>query len=242
MSRVVLCSAMRNAAQHVPRYFQQVAGLYLALAALGMTPYLLIGEGDSTDATRPMLIEAMRQTGLAGKLIDTTHGGPSFGPVENRQRFAQLAGVYNTLWLHIPADAEAVIFVEGDLIWRPHTLAVLVARLTLYPAVAPMVMHAPGCTLYGDPQGRWFYDTWAFRLGGQRFSNRPPYHPDVNGGATCGAVPLDSAGSCIAMRAEVAASAYFPPDDMVLGMTRQLAAQGTPVYLQPDLEVEHPNG
>jgi len=233
--KIVLTSAMRNTLQLVPRYFRQVAGLYLAAAERGTSIYVLIGEGDSTDATRYALEESMRTLGLPGALIDTTHGGPSFGSIINAKRFAQLASVYNTLWRCIPDDADAVVFVEGDLIWKPEMMLALVDRLDMHSAVAPMVFHLPDYAGYGGV--RAFYDTWGFAIGGQHFGNLPPYHVAVNSHP----VRLDHAGSCIAMRAEAARRVYFPAEDMVVGMTRMLADNGDPVWLQPDLYLEHPN-
>jgi len=236
--KIAFVSAFRNCAQHVPRYFQQVAGLYFLLDERGHRPYLLIGEGDSDDHTPAMLLSGMQKLGLAGKILDVSHGGPSFGSIINTQRFAQLAAVYNTLWTHIPDDAGAVVFVEGDLIWQPAVMAEMVDRLDRFPAVAAMVFHAPGCTLYGrDPNVRWFYDRWGFAAQGEHFTNAPPYHPSVNGKP----VALDSAGSCVVMREGVARRVHFPAENMVQGMTQMLAANGTPVWLQPDLIVEHPN-
>ena len=42
------------------------------------------------------------------------------------------------------------------------------------------------------------------------------------------------------MSADAARQVHFPPDDMVVGMTRMLAANGHPVWLQPDLAIHHP--
>lgn len=239
--KVAFASAFRNCAIHVPRYFKQMAGLYFELVERGHTPYLLIGEGDSEDHTPSLLLSGIQKLGLAGKVLDVSHGGPAYGSIINARRFALLAGVYNTLWAHIPEDAGAVVFVEGDLIWEPSAMMALIERLDRYPAVAPMVFHVLGPTVH-DPNGarpelRWWYDIWGFMAAGEHFTNAYPWHPCVNGKP----VALDSAGSCIAMRADVAQRVHFPAANMVQGMTQMLAANGTPVWLQPDLIVEHPN-
>lgn len=227
---IVTASALRNAQRHVPRFIHQIIQLYLALAERGDSLYILIGEGDSVDATRRMLVQAFTETGLPGKLVDTTHGGPAYGSIINRHRFAQLAGVYNTLWPHIPATADAVVFVEGDLMWDAATLLALVDRL------GPGVHAASPMIFARDTEPRRFYDIWGFAAGGVNFTNEPPYHACVNGKA----VPLDSAGSCVVMTAAAARAVCFPPADMVVGMTKLLAGHGHPVWLQPDLVVEHP--
>ena len=93
--KIVFCSAFRDALDSVHSYFQQMARLYFLLQSRGDQLYLLLGEGDSRDDTRAVLVEYLRQTGLAGALIDCTHGGRKYGHIIHRQRFAQLAGVYN---------------------------------------------------------------------------------------------------------------------------------------------------
>ncbi len=218
--KIAICSAFRNAERHVPRYFSQIAGLYLLLRARGDGLHLVLGEGDSTDQTRLLLTGNLRALGLAATGVDCTHGGPRFGHVQDARRFAQLAQVYNQIWAGIPADAHAVIFVEGDLIWQPQTMVALLDRLQDAAAVAPMVYHAAGCTRYGPATVRYFYDTWGFAAAGVNFSNRPPYHRCINGHP----IPLDSAGSCIVMRAQAARRVCFPDADMVVGMTRHVGA------------------
>jgi GT2 family glycosyltransferase len=231
--KVILLSAMRDAVSYLPRYIEQVAGLYLALLDRGDELSLLIGEGDSTDDTRRMLVGAMRQTGLPGRLIDVTHGGPVYGSIEDAGRFAQLAGVANALWRQIPDDAGVVVFVDSDLIWEPGTLVTLIDRLAEYGAASPLIVYEPN----GNGPGRQYYDVWGFRKGGVRFVAEPPYHSAVNGQP----VELDSAGGCVAMLGEAARRVWFPADDVAVGMTRMLAEHGHPVWLQPDLEVWHPH-
>jgi hypothetical protein len=232
--KIVFCSAFRNAVHSVPVYFRQMAGLYFLLTERGDEPYLLLGEGDSTDHTREALTEAMQQTGFGGKIINCTHGGRRYGHVINRKRFAQLASVYNWIWAHIPKeDVRAVVFLEGDLLWEPAQMFGLIEAVREYGAVAPMIFDE-----LPDADGRkLFYDSWGYVADGVNFVKPYPYHPHVNGHP----IPLDSAGSCIAMTADAARRVHFPPDDMVVGMTKLLAANGNPVWLQPTLEVRHPD-
>lgn len=230
--RVTVTSCMRNATHYIDRYFRQVAGLYDLLAERGDRLEALIGEGDSTDPTRQWIVEAFRKYGVPGKLIDTTHGGPMYGSVVDAQRFAQMAYCYNRVWRHIPADADAVLFVEADLMWKPAAMVALLDALQEYPAVSPRAMHREGCRLYGTGDVRAWHDTWGFVYQGEHFTNLPPYHPDLNGEP----LHLDSAGSCIALRGELARSLHFPAEDMVVGMTKMAGG----VTLLPELETSHP--
>lgn len=224
--KISLISAVRNAENYLARYFGQVAELNCAVTDQGDALSLVIGEGDSTDGTRHSLGRLLHHSGLKGELVDVTHGGPVYGSVEDTRRFAQLAGVYNALLPHIPADADVALFVEADLIWEPETLLALIAQAQTQPAVyAPMIMDGP----------QSFYDVWAYRRDGLRFTKRPPYHHDLNGAL----LEMDSVGSCLAMPAAWARGIQFPQEDVVVGFCRQLREQGHSIRLDPRLAVRH---
>lgn len=223
--RVTLCSAFRNASGYLQRYFDQAHALDLALHERGHTLRFVWGEGDSTDATRRTLQAACYR--FRANVVDCTHGGPAYGSIEDAQRFRQLAKVGNIIWSAIPEDTDAVIYVESDLIWQPATLIGLLDRLADYPAVAPMVLDKPPANSY--------YDVWAYRRNGVRFTKAPPFHPALNGAM----LKLDSAGSCMAIRWSLAQWLHFP-DDCFVGFCRRLYEQGGELWLDPTLTVFHP--
>lgn len=230
---ITLVSAFRDSMPYADRYLRQVAGLYELLAKRGDTLTCVWGEGDSRDAT-PVALATVAADHNA-TIVDCTHGGPAYGSVEDERRFKQLAFVGNQLWAAIPETTDVVVYVESDLIWSAATLLALIDATAVWPAVAPMVMHDRDPGLYaGD--GPFFYDRWAFRRGGVKFSNEPPYHPDI-----CGHKPLqlDSAGSCLALRWRLAQWLYFPPDCFV-GFCRLLYEREASLWLLPSLIVRHP--
>lgn len=226
---ITLCSSFRNSTGYLRRYFAQVVALADALHARGDRLSCLWGEGDSTDRTRVML-EAM-QWRIKSRVIDVTHGGPAFGPVVNMQRFRQLAFVANTIWEQLPAEMDAMIWVESDLIWEAPTLIRLIDHLATYPAVAPMVLDSP-------PSNE-FYDTLVFRRNGVRFAKPLPYHADVPA-AKGGMLRVDSAGSVLAMRAAVARGVYVPIEDVLIGTCRMIYEQGGSVWVDTGSVCFHP--
>lgn len=224
---VTLCSSFRDAAgPQIDAYFERIDGLAEAIGKGGDVLSLVLGYGDSTDGTGYELYEAADHRLVETLLLDVSHGGPKFGSVEDPQRFRQLAYVANRLAACIPHTADAVIFVESDLLWQPPTLLALLDRLERCPAIAPMIMDGPAS----------FYDVFAHRRGGVRFTKEPPYHPDINGRV----LQVDSAGSCVAVRGALARTVKFPPEDVFVGWCRGVYAAGGSVWLDPSLIVRHP--
>lgn len=236
---VVLCSAFRNSASYLPRYANQVLCLLAALGNQGHMLTCLWGEGDSHDGGRTlaMLEAASRQANAA--IIDVTHGGKPYGSIVNVQRFRQLAHVGNTVWAQIPADADAVVWVEGDLIWDAATLLRLIDHLDTFPAVAPMIMDSPPRGVSPEySAAETFYDTFCFRRNGRQFTKAPPYHADLP--AMQRMVRMDAVGSCVAMRGNVARGVNFPIADVFVGLCAQIRAEGGSIWLDKSLTVYHP--
>lgn len=231
---VALLSSFRDATGYLPRYAEQVRELATALGAQGDALHCVWCEGDSVDDSHAALLDLALHdpTPYTVDIFQHTHGGPHFGSVEHPQRFAQLAGVGNALLDHVPDDADSVLIVESDLVWEAATLVRLVGHLATVPAVAPMVMDS-------DPADR-FYDVFAFRRGGERFTNAAPYHPDLATVRPGELLQLESAGSVVAMRGHLARRARFPREDVIVGFCRELCADGATLYLDPRLCVRHP--
>lgn len=223
---VTLCSAFRNAAPYLSRYFDQCHQLDTLLHQQGHSLRFVWGEGDSTDHTLKTLQAACYR--FKASIVDCTHGGQVYGSIESWLRFKQLSHVGNVIWAAIPEDTDAVIYVESDLIWEPATLVKLLAALTVYPAVAPMIMDSPPLES--------FYDVWGFRRNGIRFTKRFPFHADF---WPHGMMQLDSAGSCIAIRWKLGQWLSFP-DDCFVGFCRLLHEQGGELWLDPSLVCFHP--
>lgn len=211
---MILASIFRDSTGYIPRYFEQVNALREHVDV-----NLVIAEGDSSDNTWDLL-EVFLAPG--DMLIKAAHGGPKFGSVDDLQRWRQIAFVCNKVWDRVKTQQPAqAIYVESDLVWPIDTMLGLVKALDEYDAVAPLSLS--GTT------GR-FYDVWGYRKDGEPFSVVPPEGAPF---------PIDSAGSCIAMRANIIQAARFGDDDCVLGFGRSINAVGT-LWCDPSLAVYHP--
>lgn len=229
---VLMASIVRNADGYLDRYLHQAERLRLLLAELGHTLVLRVAEGDSEDETWARLLLAQRDT--PGMMVyQFAHGGPAFGSIDDPTRWANIARTWNRLLDAVKEDDfDALIYVEADLLWEPLTMWRLLQRLneTSRPVdiVAPMSMHMAG----------FFYDTWGYRVAGQRFGPNPPYYPALATLAPGEMLRIDSAGSCQAMRDEVARRCRLSEADAMIG--HDVAAKGFCMWLDPSLAVFHP--
>jgi hypothetical protein len=225
-------SIFRNATGYLKHYFDQVVQLHGHLYPLSAVQLVLV-EGDSTDSTWDDLsaqIERIRPLGIRSRLVKREHGGPVFGSIDNEQRWRNISYACNGVFENLPKVFDAMIYVESDLLWQPQTVLALVEHLKTVPAVSPMSFHRDG----------FFYDIWGYRRNGICFTPSPPYHPDL-AGAPDNLLPIDSAGSCIAMRAEVARQARFAyPEQGILGFCRSIYDHGYSLHLDPNQRVIHP--
>lgn len=226
---IVLCSSFRSSLHYLRRYLSQCDELDTRLQHAGHKLSFIWAEGDSTDGTLKMLTAAKWR--FKAEIVDATHGGPAFGSIVNLQRFRQLAYVANQVWERLPTDADAVLWVESDLIWEADTLVRLLARLSEVPVVAPMILENPPSQLY--------YDVWAHRCNGQQFTKQLPYHAAIESDNS-GLLEMDSVGSIIAMRGEVARSVYVPIEDVLVGTCRMIREEGWSVWLDTGLKAFHP--
>ena len=226
---IALCSAFRNSTDYLGRYFGQAHELDIALHDRGDRLQFIWGEGDSTDNTRRWLKAATYR--FWAKIVDCAHGGGDYGSVVAAERFKQLAHVGRCIWAAIPAAADVVVYIESDLIWEPSTIVTLIDHLQEYPAISPTIML---------DREEWaktaFYDTFAFRKDGRRFTHFPPYHscyvPDRP-------FQVDSAGSCMAFRGDVAREIVFDEQTIFIGICEQIYANCGSVWVDPALSVIH---
>lgn len=226
---VVICSAFRNSIAYIDRYFDQIDRLANLIARRGDWLSLVLGYGDSTDGTPAALFEAAAMS-IGARLIDVSHGGPAFGSVVHEQRFKQLAFIGNKIFANVPDDADAICWLESDLIWEPEVIAELLNHLQWHACVAPCIMDSP-------PANTW-YDTFVFRKDGQQFVKPSPYHACMLTGDHM--IEMDSVGSCVVMRADVAKQIAVPEEDVLIGVCRQIRDMGEKVFLDSSQKVFHP--
>lgn len=227
MANVTILSCFRNAAgAQIARYFAQIDSLVCLLSKRGDTLQLVLGYGDSDDGTEADLYEEASHRMIETVLLGVDHGGPHFGSIEHPERFRQLAYVGNQLLSCVLRSADVVGIVESDLIWEAQVLIDLMAHLQFCEAIAPMVMDGPNS----------FYDVYAYRKDGVRFTKTPPFHRGVNGSV----VKVDSAGSVLFMRGDLARLVRFPEEDVIVGLCRRIYELGGAIFLDPSLSVFHP--
>jgi hypothetical protein len=228
--RVALASIFQDSTPYLKRYYDQVAALSAELYRRPSDTLRCIWvEGDSVDGTYEWLrAEQANYTAVSRfgiemdvMLSQHNHGGPKYGSVDDINRWRQLAPVLNATLDNLQPDDDAVIYVESDLIWDAETMIRLLNRLGQYPAVGGLIYHAAG----------FFYDTYAYRQNGQRFGadflpvDSEPFR-------------VDSIGSCIVMRGEVARACRFGADTCLIG--ESLKAHGYELWVDPTCRIVHP--
>lgn len=235
--KVAIGSAFRNSAgYHCNRYFRQVNELRDHLRERGDNLHVLAVEGDSIDDTRAEIMRWFEYLTLSGELITRNHGKRVFGSTEEPERMAALSYVGNGILESVHADDDVLIYVESDLVWRPEVIIRLMDRLNTWgqcgeearriDVIAPLVF-----------AGEAFYDIWAFRKNGHRFGPFKPYHGELLRDKP---TPVDSAGSCLVMRGEVARSCRIIDNEAMVGFGRDVWAKGFTLFADARERIQHP--
>lgn len=227
---VTLCSAFRSATSYIERYCSQVGALATALLNRGDHLNCIWGEGDHTDDT-PLVLRTAAPF-YDAEIVTVNHGGPDHGSVVNAERFANMAKVWNEIWARIPGDADAVIFVEADLVWESCTMLALLGDLQDVPCVAPKII-----LRREEWPANFWYDNWGYWRNGVQIGTMPPYFVDLMPDTHL--LELDSAGSCLVMRGDVARGLTWPPEDVIVGICRQIRERGGSVWLDAQQKVIH---
>lgn len=227
---IVVGSAFRNCAGSVRRYFQQLEALQRHAGPDHRVEAIAV-EGDSTDRTIDAIKKEAWRANIHLRLIHCNHGGPVFGSTEQPERMAALSKVGNTILEAVRGFDDVLVYVESDLLWGVHTIGSLIdiayERRGGFDIVAPKVM-----------AGGAFYDTWAFRKNGTRFrSLGAPYHDDLKGEFI---EDIDSAGSCLVMRQEVADKCRIRNSGALVDWCADAKTQGFRLGYVSQFQVTHP--
>lgn len=227
---LVIGSAFRNSAirGQVQTYFKQVDRLASLAHEQGHTLRVIAVEGDSTDDTRRELLLYADAIDVALQLVTRNHGQRVFASTEEPERMKALSWVGNGILESVLPSDDVLFYVESDLLWRPQTFFNLMHLLTprRMDVVAPLVF-----------AGDAFYDIWGFRKDGDRFHGASPYHHSLK---LSEPTEIDSAGSCLVMRAEVARTTRIPDGEALVGFCRIAREQGYRVWVDARERITHP--
>jgi hypothetical protein len=140
-----------------------------------------------------------------------------------------LAYVGNGILESVPADVDVLVYIESDLLWRPKPILALIEQLVAGETdiVAPLVF-----------AGEAFYDIFAFRAQGERFSPFPPYHRGFAEGAD--RLEVESAGSCLVMRGDVARACRIGETEGLVSFCADARAKGYRIWVDRRVRIDHP--
>lgn len=223
MKKILFGSIIRDGEGYLSRYYDQLRSLTNDYE-IG----LAICEGDSLDDTGEMIYRLLPSE-LVLYAYNYSHKGPKFGSVDNPTRWENIAKTWNYMLNNIGNALEEYdyfCYMEADLIWNKETIDKLVEGMEDFDCIAPMSM-------LGE---NWFYDTWGHRSNGMNFSAIYPYHPYFNNCLRY--MPLESAGSCILMKAEVAQHCRLNLKDAMIG--HDIIKHGYSFVLDKTAIVNHP--
>lgn len=224
---IVVGSAFRNFAGRVEPYMKRVAALKAHGAPWGARVRVIAVEGDSKDDTWGTLETHAIIHGIDVERVKHNHGGRVFGSTEHEDRMIAMSGVGNAIFESVKPTDDVLFYVEADLLWDPHTAGSLIdmayRRDGGFDVFAPYVAAGPH-----------FYDIWGFRMSREeRFS--PLYK-----GEDKEPFEVYSAGSCLAMRGEVARRCRIRNNYCLVGWCEDAREQGYSIACAPMFRVNHP--
>lgn len=231
--KVVIGSAFRNSAgYHLQRYFHQVDALRDLLKERGDSLRVIAVEGDSVDNTRDELMRWAEYCTLAVTIVTRNHGQRVFASTEEPERMTALSYVGNGILESVLLDDDVLIYVESDLVWRPEMMLRCIDQLDSKEDIGTVNVVAPLCFA-----GEAFYDIWAFRKSGHRFGPFHPYHGELLFDRL---TPVDSAGSCLVMQAQVARECRIVDNEALVGFGRDVWAKGFTLFVDARERIDHP--
>lgn len=222
---VAIASMFQNSQKYMDRYISQIYSL--KAAAPEHTFDLILAEGDSTDSgwTWNRLNEI-----FPGKAFKREHHGKIYGSIDVEKRWSQIAFVVDGILERVQPQHDAMLYVEADLLWEPSTMINLLKHLERVECVVPMIW-----------MNGIFYDIWAYKKDGIKFTGRPPYHPSLNQQPVGGLYPIDSGGGCVAVKGTLARTYRCRPESLAIcGFFAELKSHGHQTWLDKTLGIHHP--
>ena len=213
----VICvlTPFRNSRKYLPMYFEQLVNF---MYEVNPRPVRLVAaEGDSLDDTREGIEKLSTQLGIDLTLLDVTHGQMRWGSVEDPARLRAMSKIMNACLDQVRETDETAIWLMSDLQYDPADLADMVRSLDSLTSIRGIIdEQAPPHKHVLSPEvltvdGN-FWDIWAYRKDGKRFSFSKPYFDGWNDNGT---FELSSAGSCLVMSGLTARSCRTDAEEAV---------------------------
>lgn len=247
--KVIIITPFRNASYNLKRYFDQLSDLRTKMwngnFADGQYPYvhLIALEGDSIDNTKERIKERCDFLDIPLTLIDVSHGQMAWKSVEDPRRLEAMSVIMNTgldAANKISIDQnDCVVWLMSDIEYNAKSIVELI------DSIDHLSIYAPVTLISGTDK---FYDTWAYRIGNERFKQGYPYHSKIEsdlkraqewGHAELSAeYPIDSAGTCLIMSAEVASKCRADKLEAV-SFCADAREKGYHIYLTINCNVYH---
>lgn len=205
MKQIIIVTPFRNSAHNLTRYFSQLVELRDLLASNYTQLFLVAAEGDSVDKTKELIWQKCTDYNIPFNLLDVSHGQMAWKSVEDPRRLEAMSIIMNQglegVKFFNPQPNDSVIWLMSDIEYNPKTLFTLSSMLS---DEGPGFDILSPNTLMGGTE--LFYDTWAYRKDGVRFTPNYPYYDRTNllDEFDLTFPPIDSSGTCLVMRAEVA--------------------------------------
>lgn len=227
---IVIGSAFRDMSRAVNRYLAQVMALKQHVGEDHNVRVIAV-EGDSVDHTDEVLAARAELWEIDIDIRKSEHGHPHFGSTESPTRLKELTKVSNAIFAGLKKDDDVLLYVESDLLWRPHDVGSLIDMAMRqdggFDVFAPLVF-----------AGEAFYDIWGFRgLDKERFGPFAPYHNSLPAG---GLAEISSAGSCLAMRSEVGRKVKNTSAEGLVGWCACARKAKYTIACAVDFRVDHP--
>lgn len=227
---VCILTPFRNARGYLSLYFSQMVSLQEALKVEGFSMRIVAAEGDSLDGTRERLLELSKTHNINLSVVDTTHGHMRWASVEDPVRLKVMSDVMNKALDQVKESDNIVVWIMSDLKWETHNLLWLIKcadqdreKGFIY---TPMAMLSEEI----------FYDTWAYRALGKRFSPTHPYYEYYSESEGCQFI--DSAGTCLVMPSQIALHCRADKDEAV-SFCQDADSKGYRVVLDTEFKFYH---
>jgi len=186
--------------------------------------------GDSYDGTYSALQKAiLDRREKKGVVVEIFVSDSGISGDDHATRLRRLSIAVNDVFDRVEPEDGYLLWHESDLVSPPD-----IAERLLATGKCPVA----GWPILHTQKGIMFYDVFAYRRDGVKFSNLPPYHtcyrPDVP-------FTVDSAGSVIMFRSEdVGAGGVRCRTDALIEICDGLRARGREIWVDPSIPIVQP--